>query len=114
VRAVVAYVVAIALLGMASEVALLHCPFLVVSAHPPCRPTPIAPKKCPLSPSFDTCPYVARDSNIKQTEIKTLGTPSPAIGIPVAIVLSPRFEDAPTAWTPSLTDLHIRIRVLLI
>ena len=109
-----AYVVAIALLGMASEVALLHCPFLVASEHPPCCPAPTAPTKCPLSTSFDTCPYVARDSKIDQTEINTLGIPPPAIGLNVAFVPSSRFEGEPLVWTPSLTDLHIRIRVLLI
>lgn len=114
VRTAVAYCVAIALLGMASEVALLHCPFLVASKHPPCCPAPNTPKKCPLSPSFDTCPYVARDSKIEQTEIKTLGAPPPAIGFTLAIVPSSRWDDEPTAWTPSPTDLHIRIRVLLI
>jgi hypothetical protein len=98
---------------MASEVALLHCPFLVAPEHP-CCPAPITPKKCPLSTSFDTCPYVARDSKIEQTEIRTLGTPPPAIGLAVALVPSSRFEGELTVWAPSLTDLHIRIRVLLI
>jgi hypothetical protein len=113
-RAAVAYCVAIALLGMASRVALLHCPFLVASEHPPCCPAPAAPKKCPLSPSFDTCPYVGRDSKIERTEIKAVGTPPPANGLNVTMVPSPRLEGERAFWTPSLTDLHIRIRVLVI
>jgi hypothetical protein len=113
----VAYCVAIALLGMASQVALLNCPFLRTSAHPLCchgTAAPTTPNKCPLSPTFDTCPYLALDSKIEKAEFQSLGTPPPAIGFSISIVPSPSFEDEPTVWTPSLTDLHIRIHVLLI
>jgi hypothetical protein len=89
VRTAVAYCVTIALLGMASEVALLHCPFLVASKHPPCCPAPNTPKKCPLSPSFETFPYRASDGKIEQAK-KTLGAPPPAIGFTVAILPSSR------------------------
>jgi hypothetical protein len=113
VRRVVAYCVAITLLGMASGVALLNCPFLISAERPLCCHD-TAPKKCPLSNSFETCPYVALDSNVEHAHGKILSTPPPAIGQYEAPFPLSRFEGEPVAWTPSLTDLHIRIRVLLI
>src|SRR5271166_1369349 len=100
VRRVVAYCVAIAFLGMASGVALLHCPFLISAERPVCCHD-TAPKKCPLSNSFETCPYVALDGNIEQTHGKILSTPPPAMVRYEAPLPLWRFEAEPVAWTPA-------------
>jgi hypothetical protein len=113
-RSAVAYCVAITFLGLASGLALLNCPFLISAEHPSCCHGNAAPKKCPLSTSFETCPYVAPDSKMEQRDGKVFAAPSPAIVLSKAILPSVQFEGEPVAWTPSLTDLHIRIRVLLI
>jgi len=98
---------------MASGLALINCPFLVSADHPSCCHNKYAPKKCPLSNSFETCPYVPLDSKDQQpdTSIDTSH-----VILPLSILLDSflRLDRLPVAWTPSLTDLHIRIRVLLV
>jgi len=111
-RVAIACCVALALLGVASGLALINCPFLVSSDHPSCCHK-YAPNKCPLSNSLETCPYVPLDAKIQHREANVAGTPPQAIGLDLPVV-SVRPEIARVAWTPSLTDLHIRIRVLLI
>lgn len=113
-RVAIACCVAFALLGMASGLALVNCPFLVSSDHPSCCHNKYAPKKCPLSNSFETCPYVPLDAKIDHGDAKLTGTPPPAIGLDLPVVSVGSMETTPVAWIPSLTDLHIRIRVLLI
>ena len=112
-RAAVAYCVAFAVLAMASGLALINCPFLVSSGHSSCCHNKYAPKKCPLSNSFDTCPYVPLDSKDTQPDA---GLDTAHLILPQNVLLhsSLRLAGQPVAWTPSLSDLHIRIRVLLI
>jgi hypothetical protein len=98
---------------MASGLALINCPFVVSKDHPSCCHSKYSPKKCPLSNSFNTCPYVPLDSKDAQPDA-SLDTGHP--GFPLNVLLHPslRLEGQPVDWTPSLTDLHIRIRVLLV
>jgi len=111
-RAVVAYCVAFALLGMASGLAFIDCPFIVFSGHPSCCYNKYAPKKCPLSNNFETCPYVPLDSKDAQPDA-SLDTAHPIL--PVNGLPHPSLRVShPVDWIPSLTDLHIRIRVLLV
>jgi hypothetical protein len=110
----VACCVAFAILGMASGLALIYCPFLASSDHPSCCHNKYASKKCPLSNSFETCPYVPLDAKMGRANTKVAGTPPPAIDLDVPVFSLRSIETAPVAWIPSLTDLHIRIRVLLI
>jgi hypothetical protein len=102
-----------AFLNVASGASLLNCPFLVSAEHPACCHD-AAPKQCPLSNSFDTCPSVALDGRIEQARGQALAAPPPAISRNEGILRSIRLEGQATGWTPSLSDLHIRIRVLLI
>jgi hypothetical protein len=113
VRSAVAYCIAIALLGMTSGLALVNCPFLVSAERPSCCHD-TAPNKCPLSKAFDTCPYVALDSKIEHPHGRILASPPAPLGVNEPLVSPLRFEGKPVAWAPSLSDLHVRIRVLLI
>jgi hypothetical protein len=110
----IACCMAFALLGMASGLALINCPFLVSSDHASCCHNKYAPKKCPLSNSFETCPYVPLDAKMEHGNAKLAGTPPPANHLDVVVFSLATIEIVPVAWTPSLTDLHIRNRVLLI
>jgi|SRR5580693_9277381 hypothetical protein len=112
-RAAVAYCVEFALLAMASGLALVNCPFTVSSYYPSCCHNKYAPKKCPLSNSFETCPYVPLDSKDSQPNA-SLDTAHVVFPLNAMLYPSLRMESEPAAWTPSLTDLHIRIRVLLV
>ena len=113
VRTAIACCVAFALLGMASGLALINCPFIISSDHPSCCHNRYAPKKCPLSNSFETCPYVPLDSKDTQPDASL---DAAHVVLPLNALLFPplRMESRPVAWSPSLTDLHIRIRVLLV
>ena len=103
----------VAVLWLTSGLALLNCPFLVSAEHPVCCQE-AAPKKCPLSSNFDTCPYIVLDGKIEHAKAKLLAVPPVvAATIETALPSSP-VDGQHVSWTPSRTDLHIRIRVLLI
>jgi len=112
VRQFVACCVALAVLEIASGLALLHCPFLAVSASC-CRGTSSS-KKCPLSNSFESCPYVQQDAKIEPANgsIAILAMPALIVNAPVLPAI--RMPAVPAQWTPALSGLHLRIRVLLI
>lgn len=98
---------------MASGLALINCRFLVSSDRPSCCHNKYSPKKCPLSNSFDTCPYAPLDSKDTQPDV-SLDTAHPYLALNelVNAALSPNIE--PASCNPSLTDLNVRIRVLLV
>lgn len=112
-REAIAGCVALALLSIASGIALINCPFLVSDGHPACCHGKSTPRKCPLSSSFETCPYVPLDSKFEPADA-AVDMPPPVLAAHVLVSPPIQLESEPVAWTPSLTDLHIRIRVLLI
>jgi len=114
VRAAISGFIAAILFTLGSGVLLLNCPFLLSGkSHSPCCPRE-EPTKCPLSKSFDTCPYVATESKIGPTENKLVSiAPVSAVSIAV-LVASTATDDLPATWTPSQTGLHVRIRVFRI
>jgi hypothetical protein len=111
-RRLVAAYVAFSYLAISSGLALINCPFLSLS-HSACCRGKVGPKKCPLSNSFETCPYVAPDSKVDPITTNTAGT------APSGMVFAFFLPDActgttPSTWKPALTDLHLRIHILLI
>jgi hypothetical protein len=118
-RGSIASCVAFAILALASGIPLLNCPFLTpkANAKSSChREAPGQHGKCPLSLTLETCPYFITDGKLGIVEAKAFAV-APALPVVVAPaeVLSNAAPAAPLPdFIPSQTDLHIRIRVLLI
>jgi len=111
-RSAIAYCVMLLFSGISSGFALLNCPFLISPNHSSCCHEKAAPKQCPLSSSFDTCPLVTPDGKINPPPHAAGAIPVPAAE--TLVFVPALFAPQPTGWKPSQAALYLRIRVLLI
>jgi hypothetical protein len=111
-RVVVTFCVMLAFSGISSGFALLDCPFLVSPSHSSCCHEQQAPKQCPLSSSFETCPLITPDGKVEPPGHAAAAVPIVATGTPMFVPVS--FALQPVSWQASQAGLHLRIRVLLI
>ena len=113
-KRIAALCVTFAVLCMTSGLALLHCPFLVASDSSCCH-RQVGHPKCPLSKSFDTCPYLALDAKVGTVDGKTII--AGALPLPVSVAHASVHDSTEVAlvdWIAADVDLHLRNRVLLI
>jgi hypothetical protein len=111
-RIAIAYCVMLVFSGISSGLALLNCPFLISPNHSSCCHEKAAPKQCPFSSSFDTCPLVTPDGKISppQQAAAAVAVPAAETSPFVPVGFAPQLAD----WKRSRTGLHLRICVLLI
>jgi hypothetical protein len=98
------------LFTLGSRELLLNCPFLLAeSSQRPCCPGEIPSNKCPLSKSFDTCPYVLSEAKIGLVQsIHATSAPAAVTHFDPANVVTDAIDERPVGCTSAYESSGFR------